>query len=139
MKNVLNTILILAVANTLFSCGAQPPKTCVLSAVAVSRVVGVYEVRTFTASLTSCKDFLQDNSGEAELQIVENWNAQAVNIQDLRIAGKAMQPRNFQILSLPIMPEQKSVTLILLGLPNLEGRAWPMTAEFKFNLHSVRK
>ncbi len=134
MKHVLNTILKLALAQTLFSCGTQPPKSCVLSAAAVSRVNGVYEVRTFNATLASCKSFLQDNSGAAELKIVENWNAQAINIQALSIGGKVMQTRNFQKWVLPMEPTQNSATLILSGLPSLEGSAWPREIELRMDI-----
>jgi hypothetical protein len=134
LKCIVHTILILALSVALFSCGTQPPKTCVISAAAVSRAYGVYEVRTFNASLASCTSFLQDNSGAAEFKIIENWNAQAINIQALSIGGKVMQPRNFQKLILPMEPTQNSATLILSGLPSLEGSAWPREIELRMDI-----
>jgi hypothetical protein len=134
LRNIVHIILKLALSVALFSCGTQPPKTCALSAADVSRIVGVYEVRTFNASLASCKSFLQDNSGAAELKILENWNAQAINIQALNIGGKAMQPRNFQKISLPMVSNENVVTFVLSGLPNIEGSAWPREIEIRMDI-----
>ena len=134
MKKIVHTILKLALSVALFSCGTQPPKTCIVSAAAASRVNGVYEVRTFNANLSSCKSFLQDYSGASELKIVENWNVQAINIQALSIGGKAMQPRSFQKLILPMEPAQNSATLTLSGLPSLEGSAWPREIEIRMDI-----